>query len=151
MIVVSVINQQGDVPVSTVQMVKVARCALRRLRIRSRGTFVIAFIGSRRMRALNKRFLRHDRVTDVLSFRYEGEPVVGEILIAPHRARAYAARHGIPYREELARYVVHGLLHWLGHEDETAAQQRRMRAMEDALLTKLKSPITKSQSPNNHQ
>ncbi len=132
--VVSVHNLQREAPVDTARMARLARCAIRRLRIRTRGTFAITFIGARRMRSLNKRFLRHDRMTDVLSFRYDGEPVVGEILIAPRAARAYATRYDISYTEELSRYVVHGLLHWLGHEDRTAHQQRAMRAREDRLL-----------------
>ena len=86
------------------------------------------------MREANRRFLRHHGLTDVLSFRYDGEQVAGEILIDPGMARRYARNHAVPYRQELSRYVVHGLLHWLGHEDRTPAQQRRMRAMEDALL-----------------
>jgi len=86
------------------------------------------------MRAANRKFLRHQGLTDVLSFRYPNEAVAGEILIAPAAARQYAKRHGIPYRQELARYVLHGLLHWLGHEDRTSRQQRRMRALEDKLL-----------------
>ena len=87
------------------------------------------------MRRLNRQFLRHDCVTDVLSFRYEGEPVIGDIVIAPSQARAYARRHGVSYVQELSRYIVHGLLHWLGHEDRTPAQQRKMRTLEDQLLT----------------
>ncbi len=87
------------------------------------------------MRRLHGRFLRQRTMTDVLTFHYDGSDVLGEIVIAPAAARAYAARHKISYRQELARYVVHGLLHWLGHEDRTRAQQRRMRTMEDALLT----------------
>ena len=131
---VAVVNAQREVPVNPTRMARVARCAIKRLRIRAPGTLSIAFVGRHRMRTLNKRFLRHDRLTDVLSFRYDGEPVAGEILIAPATARAYAKRHGVPYAEELSRYVVHGLLHWLGHEDATPAQQRAMRAREDRLL-----------------
>jgi probable rRNA maturation factor len=86
------------------------------------------------MRALNRRFLRHHGLTDVLSFRYDEEPVVGEILVSPAFARRYADDHGVPYRQELARYVIHGLLHWAGHDDQTPSQRKRMRALEDALL-----------------
>ena len=133
---VTLTNAQHDAPVNTARMVRLARCAVRTLRIRAPGTLAITFIGARRMCALNKRFLRQDRMTDVLSFRYDGEPVVGEILIAPRAARAYAKRHGVAYAEELSRYVIHGLLHWLGHEDRTPKQQRRMRAREDRLLSR---------------
>ena len=131
---VRVTNAQREAPVSTVRMTRLARRAIRRLRIRTPGRLAITFVASRRLRTLNRRFLRRDRPTDVLSFRYDGEPIVGDILIAPAQARAYARRHGLPYAEELARYVVHGLLHWLGHEDRTAAEQRGMRVMEDRLL-----------------
>ena len=132
--VIRVCNEQDEAMVPVNRMVQLARRAVRALRIRTPGTLAIAFIGSRRIRSLNKRFLRHDRATDVLSFRYDGEPVVGEILIAPARARAYARRHRLPYEEELSRYVVHGLLHWMGHEDRTRAQQCKMRCLEDQLL-----------------
>lgn len=132
--VVSVSNAQREAKVDSRRVARLVRLAARRLSIRTCGTISVTFITSRRMRQLNKRFLRHDRPTDVLSFRYEREPVIGEIIIAPREAKAYARRYGIPYEEELARYVVHGLLHWLGHEDATAAQRRKMRAMEDQLL-----------------
>ena len=127
-------NAQHDVPVSVSRMTELARCTIRRLRIRTPGKLAITFVGSQRMRALNRRFRRHDRSTDVLSFRYDGEPILGEILIAPAAARAYANSHGISYVEELARYVIHGLLHWLGHDDRTPTQQRQMRTLEDELL-----------------
>jgi probable rRNA maturation factor len=131
---ISVRNEQRDAPVNTGQMGRLARRAIRRLHLRTRGTLAITFIDSRRMRALNRRFLRHDRTTDVLSFRYRGEPIVGDIVISPAAAKRYAQRHGLSYLEELSRYVVHGLLHWVGHEDRTPAQQRWMRTMEDRLL-----------------
>ena len=94
----------------------------------------MTFIDYQTMRRLNWRFLRHRGVTDVLTFRYSHEPLSGEILIAPACAKRYARRHGLGYQEELARYVVHGLLHWVGHDDATPLQQRRMRALEDQLL-----------------
>ena len=88
------------------------------------------------MRRLNARFTGHRGLPDGLSSRFDDEPVVGEIIIAPAAARRYAKTHDVSYRDELARYVVHGLLHWVGHEDGTLAQQRKMRKLEDDLLRK---------------
>lgn len=155
-LVVSIQNLQREAPVNTASMTRLARRAIRRLGIRTPGTLAIAFIGSRHMRALNKQFRRHDRTTDVLSFRYDGPStrpdglardgvpwdvptgrhrhIVGEILIAPRCARTYAHQHKIPYRQELSRYVVHGLLHWLGSRDGTPKEQALMRKKEDVLL-----------------
>ena len=114
----------------------------------------MAFVDSRLMRRLNRDFTGHRGLTDVLSFRYDGDvagpsagdtpsaarmapprsPVIGEVIVSPAFARRYAAEHGLPYRQELARYALHGLLHWLGHDDRTVAQRRWMRAIEDELL-----------------
>ena len=122
-------------------LTRLAGCAIGHLNIRQPGALAITFIASQTMRQLNHRFTRHSGLTDVLSFHYPQEPipplagqVVGEILIAPAAARRYAKQQQLAYRDELARYVIHGLLHWMGHEDATPAQQRTMRAMEDRLL-----------------
>ena len=154
---VTVANTQRESPVNTARMGRLARAAVKRLRIRAPGTLAVTFIGSRRMRALNKRFCRHDAVTDVLSFRYEDvprlgfaslgiQPVIGEILVTPRVARVYAKQHGIAYEAELSRYVIHGLLHWAGHDDRTAEERRLMRTLEDRLLPiqNLKSKIQNS-------
>ena len=116
-------------------MAKLARCAVQQLRISTPGELAITFLDPQPMRGLNRRFLRHDRATDVLCFRYDGEPVVGEILIAPWQARGYERRNDVPYAQELARYVIHGLLHWFGYDDTTPVQRRTMRGMEEQLLS----------------
>lgn len=137
---VRVANAQRETRVDTAGMRRLAMRALRRLRVRVPGILAITFIGSRRIRAVNRRFLRHDRTTDVLSFRYDPAPLrgpqspVGDILIAPREARRYARDHGLTYHEELGRYVVHGILHWVGYEDRTPGQRKRMRSLEDGLL-----------------
>ncbi len=137
---IDVRNDQREAPVAVAAMRRLARRAVVALKVRKTGRLAVTFIGSAPMRRLIKRFLGHDRNTDVLSFRYDTAPgtqtVVGEILISPKAAQTYAKRHRLAYREELSRYVVHGLLHWLGNEDATAAQQRKMRALEDRLLAR---------------
>ena len=133
---VAVANAQREAPVSVARITRLLQQATQQLRIDARGVMTVTFIPDARMKTLNRRFTGHNRFTDVLSFRYDGEPVVGEILIAPRAARAYAKRHGVAYAQELARYVVHGLLHWLGHEDRTPTEQRVMRSREDRLLSR---------------
>ena len=131
---VVVTNVQRRHPVSPVRMRRLVQQTARRLKIAARGTMSVIFLSPGAMRTMNRRALRHDRVTDVLSFRYDGEPVIGEIAVAPSEAAAYARMNDVPYDEELARYVVHGLLHWTGRDDRTPSQQRRMRSDENRLL-----------------
>lgn len=127
-------NCQRRHPIPRAWLSRLAVRAARRLQIHQEGLVTISFIDDRTMRRLHARFTGTRTLTDVLTFRYPNEPVIGEILVAPAAARRYAKTHGIAYRQELARYVVHGLLHWMGHDDRTVAQRRNMRRMEDTLL-----------------
>ena len=137
-------NHQHHEAVPVTWLRRVGRCAVRHLKIAKPGCIAVSFINGPSMRRLHGRFLGTTEPTDVLSFRYDDTAgahqkrarsrIVGEILIAPSAARWYAARHRLSYRQELARYLVHGLLHWLGHDDRTRSQRRTMRALEDRLL-----------------
>jgi probable rRNA maturation factor len=108
----------------------------------------VAFISDEDMRALNKRFRRKDRTTDVLSFgeaipsRDRGAGAIaylekrraanggrldlGEILISSEQAARQARRRRKPVGEEVAFLAAHGVLHLLGFEDETPAGYREM-------------------------
>lgn len=75
---------------------------------------------------LNERYRGKDGPTDVLSFPADpddalpGEsPQLGDVLISVPQAAANAAATGHGLDDELALLAVHGLLHLLGHEDET--------------------------------
>jgi probable rRNA maturation factor len=78
----------------------------------------VSFVGLATMRALNREHKRNDRPTDVLAFALPqpGQGIVGDIYICPAVAREQARRLGIAPRRELARLVVHGVLHVLGHD-----------------------------------
>ena len=95
------------------------------------------------MRGVNRRHLGHDYVTDVLSFDLRGgiaagrRRLLGEVIIAPSVACRQARRFGQTYRRELARYVIHGLLHWAGYDDHAPTQRRRMERKQESLLQQL--------------
>jgi probable rRNA maturation factor len=82
----------------------------------------ITFLGTRAMAALNKKHLGHRGATDVISFGFSESgrrgPVIGDIYIAPDVARANARRYDAGIREEVARLVVHGVLHVLGYDHD---------------------------------
>ena len=131
---VCVTNAQRRDEVSVAWLARVARCAVARLSVRGAGTLTIVFIDGHAMRRLNRQFAGHIGLTDVLTFRYPGELVIGEIVISPEFAKTYSIQHRVPYRQELARYVIHGILHWTGLEDRTPWEQYWMRERENRLL-----------------
>jgi probable rRNA maturation factor len=93
------------------------------------------------IRVLNREWRRKDRPTDVLSFP-AGEPPpgstgprhLGDVIVSLDTARrqARARRHRLA--DELDLYLVHGLLHLLGHDHHRGPDARRMAALESRLL-----------------
>src|SRR5436190_24145367 len=109
---------------------------------RARGVVHVALVSDARMRALNRRFRRKDRVTDVLSFPATNPEcripnpgkVLGDIVIARGVAERQAQDAGHHYATELRVLALHGLLHLLGYDHER--DQGRMRRVEARLRRK---------------
>ncbi len=86
--------------------------------------------------ALNRAYLDHNYLTDVLSFPLHepGAPVAGEVYVDLDTAAERHAEFGVTFEEEVRRYVVHGLLHLLGYDDATPTEKAAMHALEDRYL-----------------
>lgn len=92
------------------------------------------------MRELNRRYRSIDRPTDVLSFPLDDESLLGDIAVSLDKARAQATEFNVTYEQELARLLVHGLLHLVGYDHVKGGRQARaMRAKEEEILGALRA------------
>jgi len=92
----------------------------------------VAIVSDARVRALNRKFRKKDKTTDVLSFPAEEPGYLGDVVISSGVAarQARAARHSLA--TELRVLALHGLLHLLGYDHERddgqmARLERRLR------------------------
>jgi probable rRNA maturation factor len=85
------------------------------------------------LREMNRVYRGIDRVTDVLAFP-DGDGDAGDIAISLERAAEQAPRFSATFEQEVARLVIHGLLHLLGYDHHTPADGRRMKARERLYL-----------------
>ncbi len=101
-----------------------------------RARISVAVVDDATIAHLHARYLGIEGPTDVLSFDLGGADgeVDGEVVVCRDAARREARRRGIPFAEELLRYVIHGTLHLLGHLDDSPARAKIMHRIEDAVL-----------------
>ena len=131
-------------PLARARVATIARRVLASEGVRE-AMLSITFLGTRAMAALNRKHLGHRGATDVISFGFSESgrrgPVIGDIYIAPDVARANARRHDAGIREELARLVVHGVLHVLGYEhaDDDTRVTSPMWQRQERILTARKT------------
>jgi len=97
----------------------------------------VALVDDATIRALNRDFRGKDRPTDVLAFAMrEGEQMpspgeielLGDVVIAVPTARRQARRRRRSLLDELTMLLGHGLLHLIGYDHATKAEEKVMVA-----------------------
>ncbi|MCB0258530.1 MAG: rRNA maturation RNase YbeY [Calditrichae bacterium] len=97
----------------------------------------IIFVDDAYLKDLHQRYLDDDSKTDVMTFSLNADgPIEGEIYISLDRARAHAQTYRVTAEMEVARLIIHGLLHLKGYDDHTAEEQKLMREKENACLAR---------------
>ena len=96
-------------------------------------TISVVVVGDVAMRRLNQRYRQQNYIPDVLSFPYGADG--GEIVLCYAQAKRQANQKQVELRRELAWLLIHGLLHVLGYDHETAADANIMRPLEQKILT----------------
>ena len=86
---------------------------------------------------INVEYLDHDTLTDIITFDNADEEgvVESDIFVSIDRVKDNAQSLGIPFKDELHRVLIHGVLHLLGFKDKTDEQEALMRKQEDSCLS----------------
>jgi probable rRNA maturation factor len=135
-------------PLSRARVAQVARAALRSERVKD-ALVSITFLDRRAIARLNARHLGHSGPTDVISFAFaratSKDPVIGDVYICPDVGRANARARHAPVREEIARLVVHGVLHVLGHDhpDDDRRESSDMWRRQERLVQRTTAAATR--------
>lgn len=83
----------------------------------------------------NRQYLGHDYYTDIITFDYShGVRVSGDMIISLDTVRSNAETVDEPYRRELLRVIIHGVLHLCGINDKGPGEREIMEAHENAAL-----------------
>ena len=106
---------------------------------RTLGEIVYVLADDAHIHKINKDFLNHDTLTDIISFdtSVNSSVISGEIFISIDRVKENAIKQKQSVEKELARVLVHGVLHLIGYDDKTTEQKLKMRAKEDYCLNLL--------------
>ena len=106
---------------------------------------VIRVVDEAESAGLNQRFRAKNGPTNVLSFPFHAPPQVpsnllGDLVICAPVVAREAAEQGKPEAAHWAHMVVHGVLHFLGHDHLEPAEAERMEALEREILAGLGLP-----------
>ena len=84
---------------------------------------------------INRQYLDHDYYTDVIGFdNSEEDQLMGDIFISVERIKDNSEQNNVPFENELARVIIHGILHFAGYLDKDPEDKNLMTSKEDQYL-----------------
>ena len=90
----------------------------------------VTFVSDSTIAGVHRRFMGIPGPTDVITFDH------GEIVISAETAQANAVTFGRPLEQELALYIIHGLLHLNGFDDKEPAASTLMHRTQESILAR---------------
>ena len=104
----------------------------------SAGDLNYVFCDDEYLLQMNRQYLGHDYYTDIITFDSRenalSKRLDGDIFISVDTVCANGKEYGEGFEREMMRVIAHGLLHLIGFDDHTAAQQKKMREAENSAL-----------------
>ncbi len=101
-------------------------------------SLLVNFVTSEYLLNINKKFLKHHYLTDIITFDYSKnkQKLDSELYISLPEAAENAKKYNVSLEQELMRLVIHGVLHLLGYDDKSQKKQVVMKRMENRLVNK---------------
>jgi rRNA maturation RNase YbeY len=100
--------------------------------IKKEGEINYIFCNDDYLLEINKQYLKHDTLTDVISFDYSvGNELHGDVFISIERVRENALDFNVDFQDELKRVMAHGVLHYCGYKDKNIDDKKLMRLKEE--------------------
>ena len=86
--------------------------------------------------SINKEYLKHNTLTDIITFNQSTDQnlIEADIFISIERIKENSKKLNIPFKEELHRVIIHGVLHLLGFNDKSDPEKKEMRKKENHYL-----------------
>ena len=105
----------------------------------------IHFVSKEKISQLHAIHFQDPSPTDCISFPIDSPnetlsdyTILGEVFVCPEVGIEYTQEHALDPYDEVALYIVHGLLHLLGYDDQDDKSSALMRHAEKLSLSYLK-------------
>jgi probable rRNA maturation factor len=150
---IAIVNRQGARKINARMLKEIMEALLADLKIEE-AELGINLVAAREMTLINETFLRHEGSTDVITFDYSNAEcgvrsaelnLHGEIFVCVDEAVLQAIKFKTTWQSEIVRYLVHGVLHLLGHDDRHTAARRKMKREENCRLAGLSRKFSLAQ------
>ncbi|MBP6914374.1 rRNA maturation RNase YbeY [Candidatus Parcubacteria bacterium] len=130
---IDIVNLDKDFKVDKKLLESIVRKVLKGEKIKK--NIEVAFVKEKEIKALNKKYRRKDKATDVLSFGTIDD-VLPQIVICIEIVKKNAKEDNIPFKQELSKVLIHGILHLMGMNHVKTKEAEEMLQKQNKYLSK---------------
>jgi probable rRNA maturation factor len=105
----------------------------------TQGEIELVFVDTSFIKKLNDKYRNMDKATDVLSFRVEDNPLMGQIFICYTVARSQAKKYKTSLNDEIRRLLIHGIVHIFGYDHAGTQDRKEMEEIEQQINERVKN------------
>ena len=129
------VNNTGAVKINKKLIHKIVKKLTEDLNFKILG-MQINFINSKEITDINRKYLKHNYSTDIITFNYSEtkSEIDGEIYISVEDAASNSIKFEVTFVEEILRLVIHGFLHLVGYNDNNSTNKVIMKRLENKLF-----------------
>ena len=100
-------------------------------------TVEVVFVKDQDILQINRTYLNHNDITDIITFPWHDESSLpeGTLYCCATQIQRQSEEYEVPFKTEILRIVIHGLLHLVGYDDQTEEQRRQMHILENKYIT----------------
>ena len=127
---ISIRNLQKKIPISSQRIKRVILKTLTQEGAQKSGEISVALVTDKIIKRINRKYLGKNRPTDVMAFNLSESPqgkFLGEIIISTDTALSNSQKFNTRPQDEIYLYLIHGLLHLLGYDDNTRKNALKMQ------------------------
>ena len=130
---IDIVNLDKDFKVDKKLLESIVRKVLKGEKVKK--NIEVAFVKKKEIKALNKKYRRKDKATDVLSFGTIDD-VLPQIVICIEIVKKNAKEDNIPFKQELSKVLIHGILHLMGMNHVKTKEAEEMLQKQNKYLSK---------------
>lgn len=127
-----IISNKTKIKIKKNKIIKLVKDISKDLKFKTNLSIMLC--GDKFCRKLNNKFLKRDKVTDVISFPLNENNYLGDILINLRQVKRQAKKYNVSFNEEFKKILIHGILHLLGFDHEK--DNGEMEMLENKLQSK---------------
>ncbi|MEW5693343.1 MAG: rRNA maturation RNase YbeY [Candidatus Hydrogenedentota bacterium] len=122
------------------RMIRALKTVVKKLFKKDKIALTIQAVSNNEIKKINRKYLRKNRVTDVIAFPYNeedhsGNYYLGDIVVSYDQAMLYSDRSDKSIMKEFLFLSIHGILHFAGYDDKNERQRQKMIKLQNHLLS----------------